>query len=49
MSGLPPHLQEDGLTLADFMPGDERKRGEGFRASRGEALPAGAEWAAQSQ
>ena len=49
MSGLPPHLQEDGLTLADFMPGDGRKRGEGFRAIRGEALPAGAEWASQIQ
>ena len=47
MSTIPAHLKNDGLTLADFLPGGATKQGDDFRAVRGDTLEAGAAWARQ--
>lgn len=44
-STIPAHLRDDGLTLADFLPGGTVRQGEDFRAVRGQALAAGTTWA----
>ena len=41
MTQIPPHLRDDGLSLADFMPGGATKVEAGYQAVRGQALTPG--------
>ena len=47
MTQIPPHLRDDGLSLADFMPGGATKVEAGYQAVRGQALTPGQSWASE--